>query len=197
MGDSIATATDEQDAAPHEPTPSELFEYEEPEPQRAPAYKPSPPVSSGWFRIDNDALDRAAEVGPVAFTVFCVLSSHANAMGVCWPSVAKIALKVGVTERSARRSIRALESSGMIETKHRRDETGRNTSSTYKLLTIPPREQADTNDSSPGHKRQGDGDTDDSMDGDTNDGVMGTQAPVELDPLEQHPIEQHPMNNTQ
>ena len=54
---------------------------------------------------------------PIDKLVLLALADAANDEGHCWPSIATIARKSGVSERSVQRAIRKAESSGMIERK--------------------------------------------------------------------------------
>lgn len=77
----------------------------------------------GYFTIDRDVLARLPEIGPVAFAAFAVLASHADEHGECWPSHETLSRIVGVSDRTVRRALVALESAGLISRTHRRRDT--------------------------------------------------------------------------
>jgi hypothetical protein len=131
---------------------------------------------AGWFKLSNAAADQAADVGPVALTVYVLLARHVDQDGTCWPSMARLARLAGVVERSVRRAIRALEAAGWIRSEHRRSDCGDPDTNLYRLLTISPvrvRTQTtpgtDTNDSrvgtetTPGVRTETTGGTDTSV----------------------------------
>lgn len=69
--------------------------------------------------------------GP-AKPVLLVLAWHANAEGVCWPSLARLAEEAGVCERAARMALRRLEMAGAVERQERPLQTP-----TYRVLLSP------------------------------------------------------------
>jgi hypothetical protein len=50
--------------------------------------------------------------------VMLVLADHANELGECWPSVGRLACRAGVSDRSVRSALRALEADRLIRTRH-------------------------------------------------------------------------------
>ena len=98
-------------------------------------------------------LDRlAAVIGDEAFRhlgarelkVIMVALAHANMAGVAWPSAARISDLSGVDERDVRRTLRSLESWGLLEGVHGparrfRVAPGATEESRSQLATIAPR----------------------------------------------------------
>jgi hypothetical protein len=99
---------------------------------------------------------------PFLKSVLVVLGDHANDAGVCWPRIAIIAEKVGVSKRTVQRSIQHLVSRGLISVKERYRSDGSHSSNRYRLhldrgvsVSPPP----DGSDTTPRHECQGPGDT--------------------------------------
>ena len=99
---------------------------------------------------------------PIPKSVLVVLGDHANDAGVCWPRIATIADKVGVSPRTVQRAIQLLVSRGLISVKQRYRNDGSHSSNRYRLhldrgvsVSPPP----DGSDTTPGHECQGPGDT--------------------------------------
>ena len=98
---------------------------------------------------------------PIPKSVLVVLSDHADGAGVCWPRIATIAEKVGVSRRTVQRSIQHLAQRGLISVKQRYRNDGSHSSNLYRLhldggvsVSPPP----DGSDTTPGHECQGPGD---------------------------------------
>ena len=70
---------------------------------------------------------------PGALAVFAALASFAGKERVVWPSVTTLAEMVGMKERSIQRHVAELEAKGVISRVARFDESGRQTSNTYRL----------------------------------------------------------------
>ncbi len=70
---------------------------------------------SPWFKIDNEALERAHDIGSGPWMVFCVLARHADGNGLSWPSVDRISSLCGVHRSTVLRSLQTLESDGWIK----------------------------------------------------------------------------------
>jgi DNA-binding transcriptional MocR family regulator len=75
------------------------------------------------------------DLKPVPKFVLVVLADAANAQGVCWPSVATIARKVGVSSRTVQRAIQLLTSRELITAEQRYRSDG-SCSSNLKNLRI-------------------------------------------------------------
>lgn len=113
---------------------------------------------------------------PIPKSVLVVLGDHANDAGVCWPRIATIAEKVGVSKRTVQRSIQHLAQRGLITVEQRYRSDGSHSSNRYRLhlergvSVSPPPDRGDT---TPGHECQGPGDT----------GVIpGTTRRTEIEP---------------
>lgn len=72
----------------------------------------------------------ALEIGSTDKLVLLALADNANDAGVCWPSMATIARKCGLSERAARVAMRRLEAGGHVSST---DRTG-----TSRLYTVHP-----------------------------------------------------------
>ena len=70
---------------------------------------------------------------PGALAVFTALSSFAGKDRVVWPALRTLAKMVGMQERSVQRHVAELEAKGVISRVARFDESGRQTSNTYRL----------------------------------------------------------------
>jgi GntR family transcriptional regulator len=99
---------------------------------------------------------------PIPKSVLVVLGDYANDAGVCWPRIATIADKVGVSPRTVQRAIQHLVQRGLITVDDRYRSDGSHTSNLYRLhldqgvSVSPPPDRGDT---TPGHECQGPGDT--------------------------------------
>jgi hypothetical protein len=82
--------------------------------------------------------------------VLVALGDHANDAGVCWPRIAIIAEKVGVSKRTVQRSIQHLVQRGLITVKERHRSDGSHSSNRYRLhldrgvSMSPPPDGSDT-----------------------------------------------------
>ena len=57
----------------------------------------------------------AGELEPRAKLVLLALADHANSEGICWPSVALLGTKTGLSRRQIQRHLKALRDCGEIE----------------------------------------------------------------------------------
>ena len=136
---------------------------------------------AGWFRVWNAAIGRLAEIGPLAFAVYCILAKHADRAGRCYPSIPRIASLVGVGERGVRKAIRKLASAGLVEVIARCDEEGRRSSNIYHLLPPSPpklpgtRRQGPLNQETPGPGTDSRGDPEPTATRDPEPGAGGTR----------------------
>lgn len=99
---------------------------------------------------------------PVPKLVLMALADAADDGGICWPSVATIAVKASVTTRSVRRAMETLINRQLLtaEPRYRRD--GSCSSNRYRLLLEGGDRMSpapDRGDSTPGHGCQGNPDT--------------------------------------
>ena len=112
------------------------------------------------------AIRSASGVSPTDRLVLLVLASYADTEGRCWPSVQRVADGCGLTQRSARRILRRLESAKLI----RKDGKGRRGTTAYIVAnpdTVSPRTQCPPGQSVPRTERPPGGDIDDTLGGDT------------------------------
>ncbi len=107
--------------------------------------------AGGWFSLDNAIVDHLADLGGAALKVYLVLARHANADRECWPSLSRIASLAGVHHDTAKRAIRELVASGLVETVSRCTNTGAPASNVYSLLCLTPREGRGLDAPTPSH----------------------------------------------
>lgn len=89
---------------------------------------------------------------PTAKLVLIALADHANAEGECWPSMGRIALLAGISERQVSRHIQVLVDRGLVEKVDRRRRNGYLGSWNYRVLYQTP---VSARDQSPtGHQGQ-------------------------------------------
>ncbi len=69
--------------------------------------------------------------------LFCLADSHNAHTGLCCPSQDTLAIECEMTDRSIRTHLKALEQSGLIRVKPRRDDSGHRSSNEYELLFLP------------------------------------------------------------
>ena len=98
------------------------------------------------------------DLKPVPKLVLMALADAANDQGICWPSVATIAGKVGVSTRTVQRIMQTLISRELLTAEQRYRSDGSCSSNWYRLsleggdrLSPAP----DRGDTTPGHRRQG------------------------------------------
>ena len=99
---------------------------------------------------------------PVPKLILMALADAADDQGICWPSVATLASKVGVSTRTVRRVMQELISGKLLAAEQRYRSDGSCTSNRYRLqlaggdkLSPAP----DASDTTPGHACQGPPDT--------------------------------------
>ncbi|HOT98904.1 MAG TPA: helix-turn-helix domain-containing protein [bacterium] len=68
--------------------------------------------------IDNEVIERTAEIGIYALGVYSVLVKMANAGNKCFPGQRYIAAMLGISERKVRDSIESLEKAHLITVTH-------------------------------------------------------------------------------
>jgi len=98
------------------------------------------------------------DLKPVPKLVLMALADAADDQGVCWPSVATIATKVGVSTRTVRRVMQGLINCKLLTAEPRYRSDGSCSSNRYRLLLeggdrLSP--APDRDDTTPGHPRQG------------------------------------------
>ena len=68
-----------------------------------------------------------------AFVVYIYLKDRANNVGVCWPSVNRIAADTKMSAATVRRAVKDLRKAKLIETEQRYREQGGNSSLLFKV----------------------------------------------------------------
>lgn len=76
----------------------------------------------------------SAPVSSVELSVLEALADRSDACGRCWPSIATIAADVRITDRTARRAVRRLESLGLVAVAATFDDRGSQRATTYTIL---------------------------------------------------------------
>lgn len=74
------------------------------------------------------------------------LAEHADAEGLCWPSINRLCLRVGLSRRSVERLLAQLEYLGFITRERRERENGSKQSNYYHLAMSKTEEAPDTDD---------------------------------------------------
>lgn len=94
---------------------------------------------ANWFWVDNRIIDEyGMELGPYGLAVYMVLVRHALPNGrESWPSIATIAAKAGISEKTAREWCHILARMGLIQIVERFRESGGQTSNEYQILSPP------------------------------------------------------------
>lgn len=123
------------------------------------------------------------DLKPIPKFVLTVLGDAANDACVCWPRIAIIAAKVGVSTRTVQRAIQLLVSRGLITVEQRYRNDGSHSSNLYRLhldrgvsVSPPP----DGSDTTPGHPCQGPPDT---------SVIPGTVRRTKIEPPQPHEAE--------
>ncbi len=99
---------------------------------------------------------------PVPKLVLMALADAADDQGICWPSVATLASKVGVSTRTVRRVMHELISGELLSTEQRYRSDGSCSSNRYRLQLVGGDKLSpapDASDTTPGHTCQGAPDT--------------------------------------
>lgn len=82
------------------------------------------------------AFDQALK--PDLKIVLLALADYADGDGVCWPGQKSIAAKAGMSERTVREKLLALEELGYIARRRRQNSDGYRSTDEYKLLPVNP-----------------------------------------------------------
>lgn len=86
-----------------------------------------------------DAAFREARVNGTTKLVLLALADHANDDGECWPGMARVRAKAGLsTDAALRKQYRKLEDAGLLEREERFREDGSQASNLYRLRLAPP-----------------------------------------------------------
>lgn len=91
------------------------------------------PLRAHTFRIDNCIIDDyGAELGIGGIAIYSVLQRYADrTTGQCWPSVATIAKKLGISKNCVKKHLHHLEALGLIRIANRSAADGQQTSHLY------------------------------------------------------------------
>lgn len=107
-----------------------------------------------WFWVDDRIILAMADMGPVAFAVYCVLAKHAGRRTQeTWLAASTIARYVGRSERTVRRQLRLLEQAGLIASRERYGPAGQ-LANGY-TLSEPPESPRSPMSGAPGHQCPG------------------------------------------
>jgi hypothetical protein len=68
----------------------------------------------GFTIIDNEAIDRGAEVGTSAFAVYAAIARHVDEQRRAWPGIDRLAKMTGISPRWVMHAIRHLETAGWL-----------------------------------------------------------------------------------
>lgn len=74
-------------------------------------------AETSWFHVFKTMIESGdvANIGPYAFTVYCIIKAHTNfKTGESFPSVELIAEKSGVSVAQVKRELKTLEAAGYI-----------------------------------------------------------------------------------
>jgi len=92
----------------------------------------------GFFTIDNELLDRyGAQLKAHGLAVYMALARFANQEGACWPSLATIAKRTGMSRMQVIRELANLQDRGLIAIEHQYGEKGEHKANIYTLLNLP------------------------------------------------------------
>lgn len=96
-------------------------------------------VQSGYrFAAIPEWIVFAENLSAVDVRVFAALARHANGHRKCWPGREALAERLGMNERTIRRSISALVDAGALKVQHRTANDGRQTTNLYLLAGDVP-----------------------------------------------------------
>ena len=94
------------------------------------------PPPGQWFWLPRSSIDVIAAIGPTAFAVLATITSHADENGIAYPSICRMAARLGMHRSTVQRAIQTLINAKLIEAVGRCDSTGAQTSYSFKIL--PP-----------------------------------------------------------
>ena len=81
--------------------------------------------------LDDDRLQ------PAAFKVLCALSTYGDRDGWCWPSMGKVARRLGTTRQAVHRQVGVLADAGYVQITPRKRGDGSTSSHFYRLKFAP------------------------------------------------------------
>jgi hypothetical protein len=90
-------------------------------------------ASSRFAMVPARAVDDS-RLGRSAFFVLAVLATYGDRDGWCWPSLATLAKRIGVSKQAVSRQLVELERLGYVETKHRTHPSGGTASNIYRII---------------------------------------------------------------
>ena len=91
-----------------------------------------------FFMVDNLMVDRIApKIGLTGFAIYIALTRWAGQTESCWPSMAKLAEKLGTCENTIRSGLQILVDEKLIRVVSRLDPTSRRKTNEYQLLPYP------------------------------------------------------------
>jgi hypothetical protein len=90
--------------------------------------------ASGRFAMVPARAVDDSRLGRSAFFVLGVLATYGDRDGWCWPSLATLAKRIGVSRQAVSRQLTGLERLGYVETKHRTHASGGTASNVYRII---------------------------------------------------------------
>src|SRR3954469_1046811 len=91
----------------------------------------------GFFTIDNELLDHyGAQLKAHGLAVYMALARFANQEGTCWPSLATIAKRTGMSRMQVIRELAKLQALGLIASEHQWGSKGEHRANIYTLLNL-------------------------------------------------------------
>ena len=92
----------------------------------------------GFFTLDNALFDQyGSQLKAHGLAVYVALARFVNQDGACWPSLATIAKRTGMSRMQVIREIGKLQELRLIAVEHQQGEKGEYRSNIYILLDIP------------------------------------------------------------
>lgn len=88
--------------------------------------------SSGWSSVPNWVI-RSEKLHGTEKWVYITLLNRANANGECWPSLSTLQKEVGVSKNTILKSLKSLESKGLIDRVRRRSDGVEFASNLYRI----------------------------------------------------------------
>lgn len=91
--------------------------------------------SIGWAFAQNVLPDSREDRRSSTKFLLVALANYADADGICWPSIARLAADVCLSERTVQRRLRDLQRAGLIAVHRRHRRNGSDASNEYRLQT--------------------------------------------------------------
>jgi Helix-turn-helix domain len=93
--------------------------------------------SKHWFWIDNEVIDsHGKQLGPYGVAIYAMLSRFADQEGECWPSLAILSSRIGISKQKAINCIKQLENLGLVIREQRTDDGRGQISTMYTLVSV-------------------------------------------------------------